>query len=311
MGTVLEGLRHARVVAQQHMRDRIDQGTMWDERTVTHLLLAEAYKEGEIIRYAEFTQPQEYEVGADWIWWFIDRADECFGMLIQAKSLKVAGDGHFRIDFSYGQSRQIVQLQDSANILNMPAAYALYCGDPTYRAQLACQRGCAQPACARCEQKSVSVVAALIAHHSIEYGPAMSAVQSFQNAEALETLGEPISAAPPLAFTRSRVLAPDLKRFLSQPQSGARAIAKSLLDQIMRVRAGQFSAPVTSLVDAGEDVIFRECPDDRGHFSVSYMPHVLRGLRLRPPSYVSDFIRFGIVPDHIVAAAGGIAVVVI
>jgi len=94
MGTVWDALYQARMVAQQHMTDRVDQGMMWDERIVTDLLLAEAYKENGI-RYAPFTQRQESEVGADWIWWFIDRSGECFGMLIQAKSLKILQRGSF------------------------------------------------------------------------------------------------------------------------------------------------------------------------------------------------------------------------
>ncbi len=309
MTTSLAGLRGARIVAQRHMRTRVEHGGMWDERTVTHLLLAEAHEVGQI-RYAEFTQPEEREVGADWIWWFIDRSNECFGMLVQAKTLSTTNGRNYRINFGYRKSEQITRLCDNAKLLGVPPVYVLYCGDVTYRSSLGCTPQCEQPLiCDECERKSVAVLPGIIAHKTMEYDRSKTARIAYQFASPLESIGEPAPKGRRLYLAWADVTDPALKSFLTRPQSGARGIAKSILEQVLRMRMGHASAITGDGVDARANAVFHEYPEDRGHFSVPYMPHVLDGLRSSPPEYVSMFIESGNVPDAIVQTARGIVVV--
>lgn len=296
------------MAAQQHMRTRLDHGHMWDERTVTQLFLAEAHERSGI-RYAEFTQRQEAELGADWIWWFIDRSGESFGMLTQAKSLKSSRSGRYRIDFGYGNSRQITVLRDTADLLSIPAAYVLYCGDSAYRNHLACNWRCTRPQpCKECDEKSVSVLPALMAHHTLGWDNNRADEIAFELAEPIERIGGSEREA-----SRGRnswgVTDPRLRTFLDRPQIGSRAIAKTILLQVRAMRMGQASAASSELIDAGSDAVFTEYPDDRGHFSVPYTPHVLRGLRSVIPNYVAEFIRYGTIPRDVREVSDGIVVI--
>ena len=51
-----------------------------------------AYSQIEAI---EFTRREEGVVGADCLWWWLDRNGECYGMLVQAKKLHRRVDGWF------------------------------------------------------------------------------------------------------------------------------------------------------------------------------------------------------------------------
>ncbi|MDR7172536.1 hypothetical protein J2W56_006301 [Nocardia kruczakiae] len=309
MESVSSGLQQARIAAQDHMRERINQGHMWDERTVTDLFLSAAYLHGEI-RYAQFTQRQEAELGADWIWWFIDRSGECFGMLTQAKSLKPSTAGKYRIDFGYLKSRQIKRLRETADHLSIPAAYVLYCGDADYRRDLLCGKDCDRPLlCDECDRKAVSVLPALMAHHILGWESQRDAQLAFDLANPLERIDHSALEADWRYRPWRAITDPRLQAFLHEPQVGARRIAKSILSQVHAMRMGQASAMSTDTVDADSDAVFADLPDDRGHFPVAYFPYVLRGLRPRVPDYVVEFNESGEVSPDLAAIADGIVTI--
>jgi hypothetical protein len=112
----------------------------------------------------------------------------------------------------------------------------------------------------------------------------------------------PANAKPMLIPSLEPQLAPDLSDFLEKPQRGTRAVTRSMIDRVLRVRYGQVSAaPTTSadVVPEGElDRLgsqFAHVPYDTGHWGHNYFDHVLNPLRQAPPGYVlsitaGDFI---------------------
>lgn len=91
----------------------------------------------------------------------------------------------------------------------------------------------------------------------------------FGHAEKQSTLVRPLYADLPN----------DLRAFLTTPQEGVRAIARSLVDRVIEVRQGQLSAHVEKMVHMERlGRVFANLPEDRGHFGTPYMPLMLRGL---------------------------------
>ncbi|MGC2652139.1 MAG: hypothetical protein WA317_00745, partial [Mycobacterium sp.] len=90
-------------------------------------------------------------------------------------------------------------------------------------------------------------------------------------------------------------LAPELDDFLTIPQTGARAVTRALIDRVLRVRAGHFSAvsaPTnTGPRDGGHEwlgPVFQQLPTDAGHWGAPYFEHLLKPLRHSPPGYVLE-----------------------
>jgi hypothetical protein len=84
----------------------------------------------------------------------------------------------------------------------------------------------------------------------------------------------------------------ELGRFLRDPQSGARQVARYVFDIVGRVRMGQFAAVATgaTVEKTTEPRTFQRLPSDHGHFPEPYFENVLRGLRTAPPPYVVGFM---------------------
>ncbi|WP_142211853.1 hypothetical protein [Streptomyces sp. SLBN-118] len=71
----------------------------WEEEYITQRLCLAVVPE---VRYARFNKRQEGRLGADYIWWWLDRSGECYGCLIRAKSIKRDGR-RWRIGFTPAQ----------------------------------------------------------------------------------------------------------------------------------------------------------------------------------------------------------------
>jgi hypothetical protein len=95
--TVGGALRAGRIAAERHMEQAENAGFPWKEETVTDLLLAEVATR---LKVVPFTRSQEAQIGADWLWWWVDGAGEAFGMLVQAKRLRI-DPSRWRFDFDY------------------------------------------------------------------------------------------------------------------------------------------------------------------------------------------------------------------
>lgn len=191
--------------------------------------------------------------------------------------------------------------------LGVPAVYTLYYGLPDQRADLRCREH--SQACERCRQASVSVLTALEADE-IALQPRHAAAQAFVQCTPLEQL--------PFHDNRSRALygylledgslSPALKQFLQQPQRGARAAARVLLDRVAFERQLQFSGVSSDTVDVGSEPLFDTLPLDRGHFREPYFQHILRGLRAAPPAYVMDALVSGSLPSWVRQSVAGVVI---
>ncbi|MEU6621880.1 hypothetical protein ABZ926_14040 [Streptomyces litmocidini] len=278
--------------------------------TATQVLLAEASPR---IQFQEFTSAEEAEAGADWMWWWVDRDGTCFGLLTQAKILKVSGR-RWAVDFGYttkGHAQsQINKLIEAAEPYSVPAAYVLYCGDRKYRATIECSRTHRGVLCRDRERVGVSVVCALVAQKAARLHQNAAGLEVFHDAVPVEDITSPVEGLDEPVHSLVRELDEELARFLRQPQRGARRVAKELLRPLERIRRGQFARAATleqAVLTAG--ALFQNVPADRGHFSVPYLDHVLRGLRTGVPDYVRDVME-GRAPSAGVAnGLGGIVVI--
>lgn len=230
-----------------------------------------------------FTRRQEAQVGADWLWWWVGPGGESFGMLVQAKRLYVhAEKWSFKFNHNTGQQRRA--LFAAAVALEVAPVYGLYLGTQPYRAGASC--GAASHTaedCPACAMRAVSLLPALLAESHLvadafsTYERSLALEDAFDNAEEQSAWLGAISAD----------LTDDVRAFLTTPQAGARAVARSLIDRVLHVRAGQFSKNVETMVRTERlGRVFPELPGDRGHFPVAYLPSILRGLVHAPPDYV-------------------------
>lgn len=180
--------RSARAAAEMYMA-RMDQaGSTWHETNVTDIVLTTAYA---IVKFADFNQNQEGKTGADWLWWWVDRTGEAFGMLVQAKRLKIGK--RWTIDFTYpdGTGNQQRNLLATANQLNVAPVYALYLGTQAYRAPATCGlSGHDDDDCPRCRMATISVLPAIIATTGGGFNGDDNAEYTISHSSPLEILGD-------------------------------------------------------------------------------------------------------------------------
>lgn len=288
MATVETAFRRAREHSVQHMAACERAFLRWGETAVTEIVISRA---ATAVSVVPFTQPAETTSGADWIWWWVD-ADSAYGMLVQAKRLTVHGS-KWRFDFGYRSAAGSQQsiLRATAASLNLVPVYALYMGTGDYRNWEPCPDDHRVRRCPSCAKRSISLMPALLAD------PAMvnDSGTTYERSVALEEMWTPNPASPLFIPGLSRQLDPKLANFLLTPQRGARAVAKSTIDRILRVRAGQFSADSPSVPSTMHDgshdrlgPVFPDLPTDTGHWGVPYFQHALGPLRHVPPDYVLE-----------------------
>ncbi|MFF2262021.1 hypothetical protein ACWGSB_27415 [Streptomyces albidoflavus] len=304
-----EALRRGRAAVDRlASRLAVNGGTL-REVTATQVLLAEASPR---VCFQEFTSAEEAKAGADWMWWWVDRGGTCFGLLAQAKILKVSGR-RWTVDFGYTTKghpqSQIAKLIEAAEPYSVPAAYILYCGDRKYRATLECSRTHGGVPCRDRERVGVSVACALAVQEAAKFHQSAAVVEVFHDAVPLEDIASPVEGLDEPIRSLARELDEELARFLRQPQRGARRVAKELLRPLERIRLGQFASAATlERAAPAAGALFRDVAD-QGHFSVPYLDHVLRGLRTGVPDYVRDVMDGRTPPAAVTDRFGGIVVI--
>jgi len=287
MTEVEDSFRQARIRAARHMAACESAGLRWSETSITEIIASQAAR---AVTVVPFTQPAEALSGADWIWWWVD-ATSAYGMLVQAKRVTVR-DGKWGFDFGYeigGTGRmQREVLRSTAQALDLLPVYALYLGTGDYRRWERCSETHRSGRCPACVKRTISLMPELVASECI----INDAASTYESSVALEELWTPPTEAALLSPLLESQLAPELADFLQAPQSGTRAITRSMIDRILRARMGAFSAPspIAASIILGEHdqlgPVFKYVPDDTGHFGLPYFERTLRPLRHAPPAYV-------------------------
>lgn len=289
MTTVDDAFRWARIHAVRHMAACERADMRWGETSITEIVTARA---ADAVTVVPFTQRAEKLSGADWIWWWVDHRG-AYGMLVQAKRLTVASSGMWRFGFEYprGTGAQRDTLRSTASVLGILPVYALYLGTGSYRSWDPCPDGHRTGRCLQCVKRSVSLMPTLLANDLL----VDEAETTYEQSVALEDLWAPSTERAILSPALRRHVAPDLSRFLTKRQDGTRAVVRSMIDRVLRVRAGAFgaspAAPATAVADGSHDglgSVFADLPSDTGHFGLNYFQHTLNPLRHVPPEYVLE-----------------------
>lgn len=283
MTEVRAALAAGRAACLDHMAACEASGLQWTEEPVTEILLSRTAPQ---IQFATFTRRQEATVGADWLWWWVDPNGESFGMLVQAKRLYVnKGNWSFGFDYNSGDQRQA--LFEAAQALDVAPVYSLYLGTQHFRGAAVCGAEHTPEDCQNCGMRAVSLMPGLLAmKHLVD-----DAHSTYTRSVALETAFDNADEQSAWLGAISSDLTDDLRAFLTTPQTGIRAIARSLVDRVLEVRQGQFSKNVKELIRTERlGQIFPDLPGDHGHFGAPYMPMMLRGLVHSPPDYVLSII---------------------
>lgn len=282
-----DSFRQARIHAARHMAACESANLRWSETSITEIVTAQAAR---AVTVVPFTQRAEALSGADWIWWWVDGAS-AYGMLVQAKRVTVR-DCKWSFDFGYeiggiGRLQREV-LRSTARTLDLLPVYALYLGTGDYRRWERCSETHRSGRCLACVKRTISLMPELVASELIM----TNAASAYESSVALEELWTPPTEAAPLSPLLESQLAPELAEFLQTPQSGTRAITRSMIDRVLRARMGTFSAPspIATSKSLGEHdqlgPVFENVPDDTGHFGLPYFEQTLRPLRHAPPPYV-------------------------
>ncbi|GAA2418912.1 hypothetical protein GCM10010404_91870 [Nonomuraea africana] len=323
-------LVRATYAAQEVMSQAVLFNQSWDEEHVTARFCFELPPE---IRFSLFSRTQEGRVGADFIWWFVDE-QAAFGCLTQAKKLRCSG-GVWRIgtDSPRKTLAQMRRLHAVADILNIPASYVFYAGDARYRSSMLCDKNHHGPLCTVRDGAAVTFLPTLIPeatvraeaqfgdrHDRCRWLTTTGAIDAFHEAVPISWLVDPTAwrknTSRRCATYRSLGLehGHELLDFLTTEQTGARGIARSVLEIIAGIAITQF-ATITMEPDASPHEVgasdaptFVSYPDTRGHFSRPYYRFVLRGLRHRAPDYVERCLS-GDVPSFVSTNADGLIVV--
>lgn len=284
-------LKAGRIASESHIASKEADAQTWHEETVTDILLSAVRP---YVKYATFNKHHEAQIGADWLWWWIDSVESmAFGMLVQAKRYTRPRQS-LELDIRADESRQLRALLVTARELEIAPVYALYLGEvpPEGRAE------------------TVSLYPALLARDN-SASPKAAAGAAINWSLPLEHLATP--AAVPMIVPKvfEGIRDARLRAFLLADQVGAMNVANHVFERVANNRAGQLSSDVATLTEVDAPVVFSDLPDDAGHFGLPYFQHILRGLRTRPPSYVLDFLTDQDLPDEIASRVSGIAVFVV
>ncbi|MFB7243047.1 DUF6615 family protein [Streptomyces populi] len=278
---LFSSLVKGREAADEHMNFRASMGEMWHEETVTDILCQHA---APYVRPIRFNQNQEGKVGADWLWWWLDPSGDCFGMLVQAKSLKRSGKS-WRVDFDYRGGRQIDSLVQVAGIFEVPAVYTLYCGDLSYREDLSCGSSLHDSSCSRCFRAGVSIIDAFGALRLQRAFPDSVGSYAFQFSSPLEDIANSTGSndwpSGPMGST--------LRQFVTEPKTRAREIAMKIFQVATKTMMVAYAGSSIHQVDA----------------AASYF---LQGWRSQLPAYVREVMSGGSMPPEMRNSIAGIVV---
>lgn len=301
MVSVDHAFRWARIHAVRHMAACENANLRWSETSITDAVISQAAK---AVTVVPFTQRAEALSGADWVWWWLDSYG-AYGMLVQAKRVAINGDD-WKFDFNYprGSGTQRSSLMAAADAMDLLPVYALYLGTGDYRGWTPCPDGHQSGRCLQCVKRSVSLMPALLA----EVTMVNDSTTSYERSVALEDLWNPSPTGALIIPALQTQMAPDLEKFLTTQQDGVLGVTRSMIDQVLRVRYGEFGIvpePATDVRPTGErdelGPVFGELPDDSGHWAVNYFEHALTPLRNVPPAYVLEIISGDVNEDRLSA----------
>ncbi|SCB81194.1 hypothetical protein [Arthrobacter sp. NIO-1057] len=301
VATVEEAFRDSRCDAEQHMVACEQAGLRWNETSITEIVVSRAARGVTVV---PFTQRAEALSGADWVWWWVD-AMGAYGMLVQAKRVTVTGtEWSFGFDYQskHATRRQRENLRSAAKSLDLLPVYALYLGSGVYRGWEPCCENHMNEGCYECIKRSVSLMPELLAEQLI----VNDAVSTYERSVAIEDLWDSPQSESMLIPALRPQLAPELAEFLNEEQDGTRAVARQMIDRVLRARAGVFGAAPTIAVNpprSGEHdrlgPVFNDFPADTGHWGINYFDYTLAPLRHAPPSYVIDVMSGAIDVEHL------------
>lgn len=289
MNTVEGAFKSARIQAYRQMEASENAALRWSETTITEIAIAQAAK---AVAVVPFTQRAEALSGADWIWWWVD-GSAAYGMLVQAKRVIVAGT---KWDFGFGYRTtgatrtQREVLMSFADALELLPVYAVYLGTGKYRSWERCSKDHRHGRCLACVRRAISLMPALLAEEVI----VNDAVATYERSVALEEISTPNTTRGLVIPALKKQMDPKLADFLNKPQHGTRAVARAMVDPILRARFGALSTAsvgTTTVRDGRHDElgpVFDDVPDDTGHWSVPYFQQALRPLQQTPPPYVLE-----------------------
>ncbi len=304
---VVAAFRAARLAAEEHMIAMDDAGSTWHETTITGIVLQHAHP---TVKFVDFNQRQEGATGADWLWWWVDATGEAFGMLVQAKRLKIGN--RWTIDFSYpnGTGSQRDKLFATARELGVPPVYGLYLGTQAYRAPVTCDRADHDDRdCLACRMATVSLLPAILATIGGGMNSDDDAIWAAEHAIPVETLVRPGEQPDCSGDLNLAIVDDELRDLLLANQHGARKVAKALFERVSSARTMQFSAATKMMIEGDAEQVFDRYPSDRGHLGVAYYEHILRGLRTAAPAYVLDVLADQPVPRAVADLVEGIVIV--
>lgn len=287
--TFEKAFHRARVDSARHMRWCEEAGIRWGETTITEIVMSRA---GSAVNVVPFTQPAEANSGADWVWWWVD-STAAYGMLVQAKRVTIDSRRNWKFDFDYRGGKQHSTLTTTSARLDLTPVYALYLGTADYRRRLPCSGLHRSGYCTQCAKRSISLMPARLAEPEF----VTDASSTYDRSVALEDLWRKPPGSAPLIPELERQMDVQLVDFLTQEQQGPRAVTRAMIDLILKARAGHLTE-VTTRVDPSTadgrhdelDPIFRNLPQDVGHWSTPYIPHALQGLFAVPPEYVLEIL---------------------
>lgn len=293
--SVLSAFKSARKDALRHMAASERAKFRWGETTITEIVTSRAAR---AVHVVPFTQPAEGLSGADWVWWWVD-ASSAYGMLVQAKRVTIeAGSWGFDFDYQSPKAKRAQRevLRSTAAVLGVLPVYALYLGTGDYRSWERCSGRHTGHGCGRCRRRAVSLMPELLASTVM----INDSTSTYEKSVALEEMWTSSEDRPLLIPKVAESLKPELAEYLLTEQHGARAVSRSMMDVVLRVRAGQFALATdgsVSVSDGSHDVlgpVFTELPDDTMHGGVNYFEHVLNPLRNVPPDYVLEIMHGGV-----------------
>lgn len=289
MTTVADAFRLARKHAAQHMRACERARLRWGETSVTEIVTAHAAR---AVAVVPFTQPAETLSGADWVWWWVDSTG-AYGMLVQAKRVEIRNSA-WTFGFGYRAPNAARPQRDlllaTAAALDLLRTYALYLGTGDYRDWASCSKRHEPNKCPSCVRRTVSLMPALLADSTL----VSDATSTYERTVALEDIWTPPSTGSLLIPSLTKQLPLDLSDFLMTSQDGTRAVARSMIDAVLRARLGTFTLATTgttTVSDGEHDAlgsVFSEYPDDTMHGGMKYFPHTLNPFRHSPPAYVRE-----------------------
>lgn len=308
----LEAFGRGRLALDAYVRLSASQDHTWNEESATERLIMAAHPE---VEYTTFSRAQEDVIGADWLWWFVDDSGEALGVLVQAKKLTV-GARSFSVDYKHPggkrKGKQMADLLAASDVFKVPAAYAVYCGDPAYRGgkRMCPATGRGDP-CQRCERASVLFFPALAAQELLDQAPSKAGAVTFEKGVPLEDAMDPAVPAAAVEDAFRHVVGEEFAALLEDPQTGAREIAKRMFEIVKEVRGQMALKFFKERIDLGPQAVIRSVFAGGERVGDPLLPyaHILRGLRRQLPTYVTEVLAGDLLPQEFAPYLAGLAVI--